>query len=261
MFPDTDMLGIDLVIPDTTFLRELGEGFRAIFLTHGHEDHIGALPYVLRDRVVPVYGTRMALGLVREKLAEHALLDTVPLHDLPVGTPVEMGPFAVEAIHVTHSIVDSVALAIRTPVGTIVHTGDFKMDQTPLDGPPCDLGRFAALGESGVLALLSDSTNVERPGFTPSERVVGTYLDNIFRNSRGKVFVATFASHIHRIQQVLDVSHRLGRRVALVGRSLVTNVGIATELGRLWPPPGTLVDLADARELPAEQVTILATGS
>jgi ribonuclease J len=261
MFPDKDMLGIDLVIPDTAYLRECGDGFRAIFLTHGHEDHIGALPYVLRDRIVPVYGTPLTLGLVREKLAEHGLLDAVPLHDLPLRRPVEVGPFTVEALRVTHSIVDSVALAIGTPVGTLIHTGDFKIDQTPLDGAVCDLARLSELGDAGVLAVLSDSTNVERRGFTPSEREVGGYLDRIFAGSRGRVFVATFASHIHRIQQVLDVSHRLGRRVALVGRSLTVNVEIATELGRLQPPAGALVEPSKTPELPADQLTVLATGS
>jgi len=261
MFPDKDMLGIDLVIPDTTYLRDFGDGVRAIFLTHGHEDHIGALPYVLRERVVPVYGTPMTLGLVREKLTEHALLDSVPLHPLPLRTPIEIGPFAVEAIHITHSIVDSVALAVRTPVGTILHTGDFKLDQTPLDGRPSDLRRIAQLGESGVLLLLSDSTNVQRPGFTPSERVVGGYLERIVRATVGKVFVATFASHVHRIQQVLDVSRMLGRRVALVGRSLTTNVAIATELGHLRAPATLFVDLATVGQLPPREVTVLATGS
>ena len=261
LFPDKDMLGIDLVIPDTTYLREFGDGLRAIFLTHGHEDHIGALPYVLRERVVPVYGTPMTLGLVREKLAEHALLDSVPLHPLVTRTPVEVGPLAVEAIHVTHSIVDSVALAIRTPVGTIMHTGDFKLDQTPLDGRPSDLQRIAELGERGVLLLLSDSTNVQRPGFTPSERAVGGYLERIARATVGKMFVATFASHVHRIQQVLDVSRRLGRLVALVGRSLTTNVAIATELGHLRAYVDLFVDLAAVAGLPPGEVTILATGS
>jgi ribonuclease J len=261
LFPDKDMLGIDLVIPDTTYLREFGDGVRAIFLTHGHEDHIGALPYVLRERAVPVYGTPMTLGLVREKLVEHALLDSVPLHPLAPRTPVEIGPFAVEAIHVTHSIVDSVALAITTPVGTILHTGDFKLDQTPLDGRPSDLRRIGQLGESGVLLLLSDSTNVQRPGFTPSERAVGGYLERIVRAAAGKVFVATFASHVHRIQQVLDVSRLLGRRVALVGRSLATNVAIASELGHLRAPRDLLVDLAAVGDLPAREVTVLATGS
>lgn len=261
MFPDKDMHGVDLVIPDTSHLRERGD-LSAIFLTHGHEDHIGALPYVMREGIVPVYGTPMTLGLVREKLAEHGLLDHVPLHDLPLRAPVEAGPFSVEALHVTHSIVDAVALAVHTPAGTVVHTGDFKIDQTPLDGVRCDLARLAELGDAGVLALLSDSTNVERKGFTKSESEVGGYLEPIFRNSEGKVFVATFASHIHRIQQVLDVSSRVGRRVVLVGRSLTVNVGIATDLGRLRPPAGVLLDLADAKKLPPDrELTVLATGS
>jgi ribonuclease J len=261
MFPDKDMLGVDLVIPDTRYLQEIGAGVLAVFLTHGHEDHIGALPYVLRERIVPVYGTRMALGLVREKLLEHGLLDEVPLRDLPLRQAVDVGPFTVEAVHVTHSIVDAVALSIRTPVGTVVHTGDFKIDQTPLDGRPCDLRRFAELGEAGVLVLLSDSTNVEREGTTPSERTVGRHLEAIMRASGGKVFVSTFASHIHRIQQVLDVSHRLGRRVALIGRSLTTNVAIATELGYLQVPRDLFIEPPKARELPASEVTVLATGS
>jgi ribonuclease J len=261
MFPDKDMLGVDLVIPDTTVLGEFGDGFRAVFLTHGHEDHIGALPYVLRHRAVPVYGTPMTLALVREKLTEHGLLESVPLRRLAPGATVEIGPFRVEAVHVTHSIVDAVALAIRTPVGTIVHTGDFKLDETPLAGPPSNLQRFAELGDAGVLVLLSDSTNVEREGTTPSERDVGECLETIFRGRRGKVIVSTFASHVHRIQQVFDVSHRLGRRVALVGRSLGVNVALAMELGHLRVPPNTLVDLSRVSALAPDEVTIIATGS
>jgi len=249
------------VTPDSSYLTDRGDAFKAIFLTHGHEDHVGALPYVLRERAVPVYGTPMTLGIVRHKLLEHGLLDVVPLRDLPLREPVEVGPFSVEALAVTHSIVDSVALVIRTPAGTIVHTGDFKIDQTPLDDRTCDLQRLAAVGQAGVLALLSDSTNVERRGFTPSEREVGGCLASIVRGARGKVIVATFASHIHRVQQIEDVAHRFGRHVTLAGRSLTTNAGIATELGRLRPPPGTMINLAEAEDVAAERLVVIASGS
>jgi len=258
MFPDAEMPGIDVAIPDVTYLRGLGERFRAIFLTHGHEDHIGALPHVLAERAVPVYGTPLTLGFVRERLREHGLSASLA----PYGAePCRVGPFAVEPFAMTHSIPDSVGLAIRTPIGTVVHTGDFKLDQTPLDGRLPDIGRLAELGAEGVALLFSDSTNVERPGITPSERSVGAELEAIFRRAAGRVLVTTFSSHIHRMQQVIDLAARFGRKVALVGRSLVAHVGVARDLALLRVPDGTLVELAQARDLPRDRVTLLTAGS
>jgi ribonuclease J len=258
MFPDEQMPGIDVAIPDVSYLRALGDRFRAIFLTHGHEDHIGALPYVLDEHPVPVWGTPLTLGFVRERLREHGIAATLATYG---REPCRVGPFSVEPFAMTHSIPDSVGLAIRTPVGTIVHTGDFKLDQTPLDGRLPDIARLAELGAEGVLLLFSDSTNVERAGITPSERTVGTELDAIFRQATGRVLVTTFSSHIHRMQQVVNVARRFGRRVALVGRSLVSHVGVARDLGLLDVPDGVLVDLADARDLPPERVTLITAGS
>jgi len=258
MFPDAEMPGIDVAIPDVTYLRGLGARFRAIFLTHGHEDHIGALPYVLGDQPVPVYGTPLTLGFVRERLREHGIAATLAVYG---AAPCRVGPFSVEPFAMTHSIPDSVGLAIRTPVGTVVHTGDFKLDQTPLDGRLPDVARLAALGAEGVALLFSDSTNVEHAGVTPSERSVGAELEVIFRQAPGRVLVTTFSSHIHRMQQVIDLAVRFGRKVALVGRSLVSHVGVARELDLLRVPDGTLVDLAQARDLPRERVTLLTAGS
>ena len=258
MFPDAEMPGIDVAIPDVTYLRGLGERFRAIFLTHGHEDHIGALPHVLAERAVPVYGTPLTLGFVRERLREHGLSASLA----PYGAePCRVGPFAVEPFAMTHSIPDSVGLAIRTPIGTVVHTGDFKLDQTPLDGRLPDIGRLAELGAEGVALLFSDSTNVERPGITPSERSVGAELEAIFRQAAGRVLVTTFSSHIHRMQQVIDLAARFGRKVALVGRSLVAHVGVARDLALLRVPDGTLIELAQARDLPRDEVTLITAGS
>ncbi len=258
MFPDEQMLGVDVAIPDVSYLRALGPRFRAIFLTHGHEDHIGALPHVLSELPVPVYGTPLTLGFVRERLRESRLGAALA----PYGPePCHVGPFVVEPFAVTHSIPDSVGLAIRTPVGTVVHTGDFKLDQTPLDGRRPDLGRLAELGAAGVLLLLSDSTNAEHPGFTPSERTVGVQFERIFREAAGRVLVTTFSSHIHRMQQVIDLAARFGRRVALIGRSLVAHAGVARDLGLLRIPEGTLVDPGVARALPPREIAYLTAGS
>jgi ribonuclease J len=259
MFPEPSMLGIDLVIPDLTYLRERPGRLQGIICTHGHEDHVGALPFVTREMPVTTYATPFAHALVAAKLEEHEL--RTPLERFKAGDVWRVGPFEIESIHITHSIVDAVALAIRTPLGTIVHTGDFKFDQTPLDGLPSDLARFAALGDAGVLALLSDSTNVDRPGVTPSERSITGNLEAAFRQTRGRVLVATFASHLHRIQQVLDISARTGRRVAVVGRGMIQNVETGQKLGYLRVPPGLLIDLGEARQLSPEQVTLLSTGS
>ncbi len=259
MFPDASMLGIDLVIPDLTYLRDRPDRLKGIICTHGHEDHIGALPFVTREMPVPTFATPFAHALVSHKLEEHGL--STPLEQFKAGDVWRVGLFEIEAIHITHSIVDAVALAIRTPLGTVVHTGDFKFDQTPLDGLPSDLARFAALGDAGVLALLSDSTNVDRPGVTPSERSLTGSLEAAFQRSRGRVLVATFASHLHRIQQVLDVSARTGRKVAVVGRGMVQNVETGQDLGYLRVPQGLLIDIVEARQLPSDKVTLLSTGS
>jgi ribonuclease J len=258
MFPDEQMLGVDVAIPDLTYLRTLGERFKAIFLTHGHEDHIGALPYVLGEFDVPVYGTPLTIGFVRSRLREHELPATLAVYE---HEPIRVGPFTIEPFAVTHSIPDSVGLVIRTPVGTVVHTGDFKLDQTPLDGRLPDLGRLAELGAEGVLLMMSDSTNVEHAGLTPSERSVGVHLEQIFREATGRVLVTTFSSHIHRMQQVIDLATRFGRKVGLVGRSLTSHVATARDLGLLRVADGTLVDLAVLRDLPRNEVTLITAGS
>jgi ribonuclease J len=261
MFPDDELPGIDHVIPDFTYALARRSGFRAVVLTHGHEDHIGALPYLLREAEVPVYGTPLTLALVAERLREHGLAETADLRPIRPRQRFEAGPFSIEPIRVTHSIADGIGLAIDTPAGTIVHTGDFKLDPTPLDGEPPDYRRFAELGEQGVLVLCSDSTNVERPGHTPSEMDVGQALGARFDAASGRIIVATFASHIHRIQQVLTLAARTGRRVALLGMSMQKNVTIAAELGYLRVPDGIIVPLEELGELPARRQVILSTGS
>lgn len=261
MFPEEDLLGIDVVIPDITYLIENKDQIKGIALTHGHEDHIGSLPYVLRELNVPVYGTRLTLGIVRAKLKERNLVSDVRLNVVKPRDVVQIGPFKVEFIRVAHSIPDAVALAIHTPMGTIVHTGDFKMDQTPVDGEVTDFARFAQLGEKGVLVLLSDSTNVERPGYTMSERVVGYAFDNSFRRAPERILVATFASNVHRLQQAIETAHRYDRKVAVVGRSMANVVSIAHELGYLDIPDGVMVDLDEIKRLPKNKVVILSTGS
>jgi ribonuclease J len=261
MFPETHMLGIDLVIPDLSYIQQLGERFLGFVMTHGHEDHIGALPYALRDLNVPVFAPPMAAGLVGEKLKEHELADRVRLNVLKPRQPWQLGPFQIEAIHVTHSIVDAVALAIRTPLGTILHTGDFKLDQTPLDDERTDLQRIGEYGAEGVLLLLSDSTNVEHEGVTPSERSVRGGIERIFRDTAGKIFFSTFSSHVHRLQQVLELAQVNGRRVAVIGRSLTASIQIATELGHLRYPPALIVDVGALATLPSDQAVVLTTGS
>ena len=260
MFPEAEMLGIDFVIPDLSCLRERRHLLRAIFITHGHEDHIGALPYVLPDLDLPVYGTRLALGLISVKLKEHGYLDRATLRTMAPGDHIQVGGLSVEPFAVTHSIPDSVGLAIGTPVGTIVHSGDFKFDATPVYGPPIDQEALAALGRRGVLALLSDCVRIEKPGHTPSERVVGEIFDAIVGERTGRVIIATFASNISRIQQAVDVAQRHGRKAAVVGRSMVSNCGIAAELGFLRTN-GTLIRVEEARRLPPEQVLLITTGS
>jgi ribonuclease J len=262
MFPDPDeMPGIDYVIPDFSYAVAKRDGFRAVFLTHGHEDHIGALPYLLREAPVPVYGTPLTLALVSERLREHDLLEGADLRPMRPRDRIETGPFLVEPIRVTHSIADGIGLAIETPVGTIVHTGDFKLDPSPLDGEAPDYRRFAELGEDGVLLLCSDSTNVDRAGHTRSEMEVGEALRERFRRAEGRIIVATFASHIHRIQHVLSLAADHGRRVALLGMSMQRNVAIASELGYLRVPPGVLTTLEELAGTPAWRQVILSTGS
>ena len=261
MFPELHMLGIDLVIPDLSYLQRLGDRFLGFIMTHGHEDHIGALPYVLRDLRAPVYATPMAAGLISEKLREQGLTDLVRLETFRPRQTWQMGPFAIEPIHMTHSIVDAVGLAITTPLGTIIHSGDFKIDQTPIDGAPADLQCLAEYGARGVLLLLSDSTNAEREGYTPSERSVHSELDRIFANSPGKIFFSTFSSHVHRLSQVLELSQRHGRRVVTVGRSLNASIKIASELGYLRFPPALFADVSEVPALAPHQLTLLTTGS
>src|SRR5437867_4650038 len=262
MFPDADeMPGIDYVIPDFAYALAKRDGFRAVFLTHGHEDHIGALPYLLREARVPVFGTPLTQALVAERLREHGLHEGADLRTMRPRDRHTIGPITVEAIRVTHSIVDGIGLAIDTPVGTIVHTGDFKLDPSPLDGEPPDYRRFAELGEQGVMVLCSDSTNVDRPGHTRSEMDVGQALGARFDTATGRIIVATFASHIHRIQHVLTLAARTGRRVALLGMSMQRNVTIAADLGYLRVPDNVLVELEALAELPANRQVILSTGS
>lgn len=260
MFPELHMLGIDLVIPDLGYLQRLGDRFLGFVITHGHEDHIGALPYVLRDLRAPIYAPAMAAGLIKEKLREHNL-SGVQLEVLQPRRRWQMGPFTVEAIHMTHSIVDAVALAITSPLGTIIHSGDFKIDQTPIDGNPSDLQCLADYGARGVLLLLSDSTNAEREGYTPSERSVHGPLDRIFSTSPGKIFFSTFSSHVHRLAQVLELSQRHGRRVITVGRSLNSSIKIASQLGYLQFPSSLFADVDELGHLQPHEVTLLTTGS
>ncbi|MDO8673903.1 MAG: ribonuclease J, partial [Dehalococcoidia bacterium] len=261
MFPEVEMLGIDLVIPDISYLLENADRVRGIVITHGHEDHTGALPYVLRQINVPIYATRLTQGLIAVKLKEHRLHDTARLNVVQPGDVLTLGSFRIEFFRVNHSIPDSVGVAIHTAAGTIVHTGDFKFDHTPVDNKLTDFAKIAQLGSEGVLLLCSDSTYVESAGYTPSERAVGEAFDRIMRESSGRVIIATFASLISRIQQVIDAAAKHGRKVFIVGRSMVNNVQMATELGYLSAPPGVLRRVEDLNKLPADQVAIVTTGS
>lgn len=261
-FPEDDMLGIDLVIPDVTYLTKNIDKIRGIVLTHGHEDHIGALPYILKQLNVPVFGTLLTRGLLENKLREHKMLDSTTLHTVVPGEKVKLGQMTVEFIHTNHSIADAVALAIHTPVGVVVHTGDFKVDYTPIDGDIIDLQRFAELGKEGVLLLLSDSTNAERRGFTISEKNVGKVFERIFEDTpKNRIMVATFSSNIHRIQQVINAAHMYGRKVAIIGRSMVNAVKTASELEYLTIPPRTLIDIGEIKNFRDEQLVIITTGS
>jgi len=261
MFPDEEMLGVDIVIPDIGYLLERADRVKGIVLTHGHEDHIGALPYVLRQLNVPVWGTKLTLGLVRSKLEEHKLLDSTELHLVAPGDRFNIGCFDIETIRVTHSIPDGMGLAIRLPGVTIVHSGDFKFDYTPLDGKPVDVPGFARLGEEGVTALLVDCTNVEKPGHVQSERVVATMFETVFRSAKGKIIVAAFASNINRIQQVFNTAAEFGRKVVVVGRSMAQNIEIAEDLGYLKIPDGSRIRVEEIPDRYPAELVIMTTGS
>ena len=260
-FPEDEMMGIDLVLPDLTYLKNKKDKIRGIVLTHGHEDHIGALPYVLREFNVPVFGTNLTLGLLKTKLEEHRMLADTTLEVVQLGQTIELGVFQVEFIRSCHSIADAAALAIHTPVGVVLHTSDFKVDYTPIEGGPIDLARFAELGKKGVLLLMADSTNAEREGYTMSERTVGQTFEKIFVNVQGRIIVATFASNIHRVQQIINVAVNFNRKIAISGRSMINVVNVALELGYLTAPEDTFIDINDINKYPSEKLMIITTGS
>ena len=261
-FPEDDMLGIDLVIPDITYLKENIHKVKGFVITHGHEDHIGALPYVLREVNVPIYSTKLTLGLITNKLKEHDMVKTTKMKEVRHGQVINLGDFSIEFIKTNHSIQDASALAIYSPVGIVVHTGDFKVDYTPVFGDAIDLQRFAEIGKKGVLALMCDSTNAERPGFTMSERTVGHVFDNLFNENRNsRIIIATFASNVDRVQQIINTAYRYGRKVAVEGRSMVNIIAVASELGYLRVPDQTLIEIDEVRNYPDEQVVLITTGS
>ena len=260
-FPDDEMYGVDVVIPDFSYLIQNRDRIRAIFITHGHEDHIGGIPYLMRDVNVPIYATRMSAGLIRLKLEEHRLDKKVKLITCEAGETVRAGKFTVEFIHINHSIADAVAFAIRCPLGVWIHTGDFKIDPTPIQGGMADLTRLGELGREGVLALLADSTNVERPGFTKSESSVGASFEALFRGCDQRIIVTTFASNVDRIQQIINVAAKYGRKVAVTGRSMENVMRVSTELGYMQVPAGTVVDVNQIKGLPKNKVCIITTGS
>jgi ribonuclease J len=263
-FPTADMLGIDLVLPDFGYLRERVDDIEAIVITHGHEDHLGALPWVLRElrgeEPPVVFGGPLTIAMARSKLDEHNLRD-IELEDIPTGERVDLGPFELELVHMTHSIPDSCAVALRTELGTILLTGDYKFDQTPVDGPPADVARLAELGSEGVLLLCGDSTNADRLGFSPSEREVGPHLEEVFSRAEGRIVVTSFASNIHRVQQVVDAAATLGRKVALVGRSMRKNVNIGRSLGHIDVPEGIMIQPHEVEDWPDHKVVVISTGS
>ncbi len=261
MFPEDELLGVDIVVPDITYLIENREKVRAIVLTHGHEDHIGGLPWILSELKVPVYGTEFTLTYVEGKLEEHKLLEEADLIEMLPGESFDLGPFRISPIRVTHSLVDCVALAIRTPVGIVVHTGDFKIDLSSPDGKPFDLQSFAELGKEGVLLLLQDSTNVDRPGYTPGELAVKPRLDEIFARTEQRLFFTCFSSSIHRITLALELAHKHGRKVALIGRSMDNSTEIAQDLGYIDPPPGLMIHSGQLKDLPPEKVMVLISGT
>jgi ribonuclease J len=258
-FPDDEMYGIDIVLPDFSYLKKNAAKIRGIVITHGHEDHIGAIPYFLKNFDVPIYGTRLPLGLVNNKLKEHGLKGK--LNVIKAGDTIKLGNFKVEAIRTTHSIADAICLSIETPVGVVFHTGDFKIDYTPLDGEPIDFHRLAEIGNKGVLLLMADSTNATRPGFTASERTVGRALENIFRDSKSRIIIATFSSNVHRVQRIIDNAVKFDRKVAISGRSMVNVANLSMELGYLKVPAGTLVDINKIKGIPDKNLVIITTGS
>lgn len=258
-FPDDEMFGIDIVIPDFSYLIKNREKIRGMVITHGHEDHIGAIPYLVNEINLPIYGTRLTLGLVENKLKEHNL--KAKLKVVKPGDKIKMGAFTVETIRTTHSIADAICLCIDTPVGRIFHTGDFKVDYTPLEGPPIDFHRLAEIGNEGVLLMMADSTNAERKGYTPSERTVGVTLENIFRNCTSRILVATFSSNIHRVQKIIDTAVQYKRKVAISGRSMVNVVNLAMELGYIKVPQGTILDINKIRHVKDSELVIITTGS
>ncbi len=261
-FPDDEMLGVDLVIPDISYLTENIDKVRGIVLTHGHEDHIGALPYILKTIHAPVYGTRLTLGIVENKLMEHRFEVQPKLLCVEAGDTVRLGVFTAEFIHVNHSIADACAIAIRTPQGTVLHTGDFKLDLTPIEGNVMDIARLGAIGNEGVRLLLCESTNVERPGYTPSEKNVGRSLEDIFsKNTDKRIVIATFSSNVHRVQQIIDISARMNRKVAITGRSMLNIVSAAIRLGYMNVPEGVLIDINEIRRFKPESLTLVTTGS
>src|ERR1700685_3401558 len=261
MFPESELLGVDIVVPDITYLVENKSSVRAILLTHGHEDHIGGLPVILSEWNVPVYGTEFTLAYVEGKLEEHRLLEDADLNELIPGRRVTMGPFSVMPIRVTHSLVDCVALAIHTPVGVVLHTGDFKVDLSPPDGKPFDLHAFAELGKQGVLALLQDSTNVDRRGYTPSEKAVSPRLDEIFSKTKKKSFFSCFSPSIHGIRLAMELAHQHGRKVAIIGRSLDNSTEIAQDLGYLDLPQGLVINPGQIKDTPANKLLIMISGT
>ena len=260
-FPEDDMLGIDLVIPDLTYLEKNKEKIRGLVITHGHEDHIGSIPYLLKQFNVPIYGTKLTIGLIEHKLEEHKLLRSAKLKVVTPGQTVNLGSMKVEFIRITHSIPDACSLAIHTPVGTVVHTGDFKIDYTPIDGEMIDFGRLAELGNKGVLALMSDSTNSERKGYTMSESTVGEVLDKLFINCTKRIVVATFSSNVHRIQQIVNSAVKYGRKVAICGRSMVNTIETARKFGYIKVPDNVFIDIDMIKSYPDEKLTIITTGS
>ncbi len=261
-FPDEDMLGIDLVIPDMTYLEKNIDKVRGFVITHGHEDHIGALPYALKSIKAPVYGTRLTIGIIENKLTEFSFDYNPKLHTVKAGDTVKLGCFKVEFVHVNHSIVDACALSITTPVGVVFHSGDFKLDLTPIEGKMMDIARMGEIGNKGVLLLMCESTNAERPGYTPSEKTVGKSLETIFMKNRDKrIVIATFSSNVHRVQQIIDASAACGRKVAVTGRSMVNIVSTAIKLECMHDPEKVLIDINDIKRYPPEQLTIITTGS
>ena len=261
-FPEEDMLGVDLVIPDVSYLEANKEKIRGLLLTHGHEDHIGAIPYVLRQINPPIYGTKLTLGIIRNKLKEHELPYEPEMHRVSAGDVIKLGELSIEFIHVNHSIADACALAITTPIGVVVHSGDFKLDLTPIDGDMMNITRFGELGKKGTLLLMCESTNAERPGFTPSERKVGKSLESIFAANKDKrIVISTFSSNVHRVQQIINISVAHGRRVAITGRSMLNIIGAAVELGYMKVPEGVIVDINEMRRFKPSEITLITTGS